>query len=217
MIPLRDVIPTRTVPIITVLIIALNAAAFGFELTIPDPQMPAFMHTFALVPAEFTWPAIFTSMFLHGGWMHFLGNMLYLWIFGDNVEERLGHLRYGFFYLLCGVVASLAHVYMNPNSLLPTLGASGAIAGVMGAYFVLFPQSRVLTIVFFGFFFRLVELPAVALLGVWFAMQIFSGAATIGIGAAVGGVAFWAHIAGFLTGIAWVLVFRERRMNWANI
>jgi membrane associated rhomboid family serine protease len=212
MIPLRDVIPTRTFPIVTIIVIVLNALAFLFELSVPNSQMQPFMREYALVPAHFSWAAVFTSMFLHGGWLHFLGNMLYLWIFGDNVEERLGHLAFLLFYLGCGVAAALAHVYMNLSSLVPTLGASGAIAGVMGAYFVLYPQSRILTLVFFGFFYRIVELPAVLLLGIWFVMQFFSGAASVGANA--GGVAFWAHVAGFVTGMAWVVVSGQRRVEW---
>jgi membrane associated rhomboid family serine protease len=213
MIPLRDVIPTRTFPVITILLIVANALAFFFELSVPESGMPAFMRVFAMVPADFAWPTIFTSMFLHAGWLHFLGNMLYLWIFGDNVEERLGHLRFLLFYVVCGTVAALAHVFMNPGSFLPTLGASGAIAGVMGAYFVMYPHSRILTLIFFGFFFRITEVPAVVLLGIWFVLQFLSGA--VRMGAEGGGVAVWAHVAGFLAGAAWVFVFRKRRVEWA--
>jgi membrane associated rhomboid family serine protease len=152
-------------------------------------------------------------MFLHGGWLHFLGNMLYLWIFGDNVEDRLGHLRYLIFYLVCGTVATLAHVWMNPASMLPTLGASGAIAGVMGAYFVLYPHSRILTLVpLFIFYVKIFEVPALVFLGIWFAIQFLSGAASVGVES--GGVAVWAHVAGFLTGMLWVLIFRARRTQW---
>ena len=215
MIPLRDVIPTRTFPVITILLIAVNALAFFFELSVPESGMPAFMRVFAMVPADFAWTTIFTSMFLHAGWLHFLGNMLYLWIFGDNVEERLGHLRFLLFYLVCGTVAALAHVRMNPGSVVPTLGASGAIAGVMGAYFVMYPNSRILTLIFFGFFFRVTEVPAVVLLGIWFVLQFLSGA--VSMGAEGGGVAVWAHVAGFLTGAAWVFIFRQRKINWDSI
>jgi membrane associated rhomboid family serine protease len=217
MIPLRDVIQTRTFPFITILLIVANAVAFLFELSIPDPSMPGFLRTFAMVPADLAWPTVFTSMFLHSGWLHFLGNMLYLWIFGDNVEERLGHFVFLVFYLVCGVAAAMAHTFMNPASLVPTLGASGAIAGVMGAYFVLYPQSRIHTLIFFGFFYRIVEMPAVVLLGIWFVMQFLSGAASVGVktvGVETGGVAFWAHVAGFAAGIVWVLIFRNRRVAW---
>jgi len=139
--------------------------------------------------------------------------MLYLWIFGDNVEDRLGHFRYLLFYFFCGIVAGVAHIYMNPESMVPTMGASGAIAGVMGAYFVLYPQSRILTLVPFVIFFRVMEVPALVFLGIWFAIQFLSGAATGGVESS--GIAFWAHVAGFLAGVAWVLVFRARRTEWA--
>jgi rhomboid family protein len=212
-IPLRDVIPTRTFPAITIAIIVLNSVVFLYEQSLSDAAFRGFMPVFAVVPGAFLWPTLVTSMFLHAGWLHFLGNMLYLWIFGDNVEERLGHGPFIAFYLTCGVVAGLAHVYMNPTSFLPTLGASGAIAGVMGAYFVLYPQARILTLVPFIIFFRIIEVPATVFLGIWFVMQFFSGA--LSAGAESGGVAFWAHVAGFLMGAAWVLVFRKRRTEWA--
>jgi len=213
MIPLRDVIPTRTFPFITILIIVLNSLAFLYEQSLTEPAFRTLTRMFAMVPAEFLWPTIITSMFMHGGWLHFLGNMLYLWIFGDNVEERLGHGTYFVFYFFCGIVAALAHIYMNPMSYLPTMGASGAIAGVMGAYFLLYPQSRILTLIPFFIFIRIVEVPAVVFLGIWFVMQFFSGALTAG--AEAGGVAFWAHVAGFLAGLVWVLVSGKRRTQWA--
>jgi membrane associated rhomboid family serine protease len=213
MIPLRDVIPSRTFPFVTILIIALNALAFFLELSLSDATLQPFLRTFAVIPGALIWPTIFTSMFIHGGWMHFLGNMLYLWIFGDNVEDRLGHFRFLIFYLLCGVVAALAHIYMNPTSMLPTLGASGAIAGVMGAYFVLYPHSRVLTLIpLFLFYARVVEVPAIVFLGIWFVIQFLSGAASAGSSA--GGVAVWAHVAGFLAGMVWMLIFRPREPDW---
>jgi membrane associated rhomboid family serine protease len=213
MIPLRDVIPSRTFPFINILLIVLNSLAFLYELSVSNAGFEPFLRAFALVPADFHWSSVLTSMFIHGGWLHFLGNMLYLWIFGDNVEDRLGHFRYLIFYLLCGTVAGVAHVLMNPNSILPTLGASGAIAGVMGAYFVLYPRSQILTLVpLFFFYMRVIEVPAIVFLGIWFVIQFLSGAATAGVES--GGVAVWAHIAGFLTGMAWVLLFRARRTRW---
>jgi len=157
-------------------------------------------------------------MFLHGGWLHFVGNMLYLWIFGDNVEDRLGHGRFALFYLGCGAAAALAHVYMNPSSMIPTIGASGAIAGVMGAYFVLYPHSRVLALVPLFIIWEVVEVPAIIFLGIWFLMQFFSGIGSIAMEAGVktGGVAFWAHVAGFVAGAAAVLVLRKpARRQWA--
>jgi membrane associated rhomboid family serine protease len=213
MIPLRDVIPSRTFPFINIGLIVLNSVAFLLELSISDPGFQPFLRAFALVPGAFLWPTVLTSMFIHAGWLHFLGNMLYLWIFGDNVEDRLGHFPYLVFYLVCGIVAAAAHVWMNPASMLPTLGASGAIAGVMGAYFVLYPRSQILTLIpFFIFYMRIVEVPAVVFLGLWFVIQFLSVAATGG--AESGGVAVWAHVAGFLTGVVWVLIFRARRTTW---
>ena len=157
-------------------------------------------------------------MFLHGGWLHFLGNMLYLWIFGDNVEDRLGHGRFLLFYLGCGATAALGQAATNPSSVVPMVGASGAIAGVMGAYFVLFPYSRVLTAVFIVFFMDLIEIPAIFFLGIWFLMQFFSGVGSLGAGTASGGVAFWAHIVGFavgaLTGAWWRTAESSRRERW---
>lgn len=213
MIPLRDVIPTRTFPFVTIAIIVLNSVAFLYEQSLTEAALLGMLPVFAVVPGALLWPTLVTSMFLHAGWLHFLGNMLYLWIFGDNVEERLGHGRFVVFYLTCGVVAGLAHIYMNPTSFLPTLGASGAIAGVMGAYFVLYPQSRILTLIPFIVFFRIIEVPATVFLGIWFVMQFFSGA--LSTAGQSGGVAFWAHVAGFLSGAAWILVFRTRRTEWA--
>jgi membrane associated rhomboid family serine protease len=154
-------------------------------------------------------------MFLHGGWMHVIGNMLYLWIFGDNVEDRLGHVGYLFFYLASGAVAAIAQVIINPNSSVPMLGASGAIAGVMGAYFVLYPRSRVLTAIFLFIFIDLVEIPAIFFLGIWFVMQLLSGVGSLGVSnAAAGGTAFFAHIGGFVVGVATGFVLRLRGTPW---
>src|SRR3954462_9473360 len=174
MIPLRDVIPSRTTPFVTVTIIVLNAAAWFYELALPEDVLPAFLQAYGVVPAAFTTPTLVTSMFLHGSWSHVIGNMWYLWIFGDNVEDRVGHGRFIIFYLLCGMAAALGQVAVDPQSTLPTIGASGAIAGVMGAYFVLYPQSRVLTLVPLIIFWDVIELPAIFLLGFWFLMQLFS-------------------------------------------
>ena len=220
MIPLRDVIPSRTFPALVITIIALNAFAFLFELTLSDRQLAVFVREYGVVPATFSLQSVFTSMFLHGGWMHFLGNMLFLWIFGDNVEDRLGHGRFVVFYLLCGTVAALAHVMSEPGSLIPTIGASGAVAGVMGAYFVLYPHSRILTLLPLFIFWQVIEVPAVVFLGLWFVLQLFSGVGTMLMatqGAPAGGIAFWAHVAGFLAGVVLVYAFRrpERaRVEW---
>jgi membrane associated rhomboid family serine protease len=218
MIPLRDVIPSRTTPYVTIGIIALNVLAFGFELSLSPGARQQFVRGFGVVPAEFAWPGLISSMFLHGGWLHIIGNMWYLWIFGDNVEDRMGHLRYLVFYILAGVAAGLAQVLVNPDSYVPTIGASGAIAGVMGAYFVLYPRSRVLTLIPLFIFIEIVEIPAVFFLGFWFLMQLFSGAGSIAHTAgSQGGIAFWAHVAGFLAGLAGVFIFRRperQRVEW---
>jgi membrane associated rhomboid family serine protease len=220
MIPLRDVIPSRTTPYITVTIIVLNALAWLFEVSLPQRSLNAFLIQYGVVPAFFSAPTLITSMFLHGSWMHILGNMWYLWIFGDNVEDRLGHGRFIVFYLLCGIAAALGQIFMDPNSTLPTIGASGAIAGVMGAYFILYPQSRVLTLVFIVFFLEVIELPALVLLGFWFLIQLVNAGA-IAVTASThgsGGVAFAAHIAGFVVGALGVFVFRKRDLDrWERI
>jgi membrane associated rhomboid family serine protease len=176
-----------------------------------------FIHVYGVVPARVDVLSVFTSMFLHAGWGHFLGNMLFLWIFGDNVEDRLGHMRYVAFYLLCGVAAVAAHVYMNPGSTIPTIGASGAIAGVMGGYFVLYPNSRVLALVPLFIVFEIIEVPAILFLGLWFLMQFFYGVGSMAVreGAEAGGVAFWAHIAGFVAGAVAAFVLRKpSRSRW---
>ena len=217
MIPLRDVIPSRTTPFVTVCIISLNAVAFLFELTLPADRLDSFLRTYGLVPAVLDWATVLTSMFLHGGWLHFIGNMLYLWIFGDNVEDRMGHARFIAFYLLCGATAALAQVLMRPDSMVPTIGASGAIAGVMGAYLVLFPHSRVLTLVPLFVIWELIEVPAILFLGLWFVVQLFSGVGSLAVSTGdTGGVAFWAHVAGFVAGLGGVFVFRRRQRRTAE-
>jgi membrane associated rhomboid family serine protease len=215
MFPISDVIPSRTTPYVTVGLIGLNALAFVYELRLDTPELRQFTAGFGVVPAAFWLPSVFTSMFLHAGWMHVLGNMLYLWIFGDNVEDRLGHGLYLVFYLLSGAAAAIGQVALNPESTIPMIGASGAIAGVMGAYFVLYPHSRVLTAVFIVLFMDLVEIPAIFFLGIWFLMQLFSGVGSLGTHAMNGGVAFWAHVIGFVVGGTWGLAYRvkERRSD----
>src|SRR5579864_9405274 len=210
MIPLRDVIPSRTTPYITVTIIILNALAWFYELALPRDVLPLFLQFYGVVPANFTATTLVSSMFLHGSWSHVIGNMWYLWIFGDNVEDRVGHGRFIVFYLLCGIAAAVGQMAIDPQSTLPTIGASGAIAGMMGAYFVLYPQSRVLTLIPW-IFIQIVELPAIVLLGFWFLMQLFSaGAIAVTASNASGGVAFAAHVAGFIAGAAGIFVFRKR-------
>jgi membrane associated rhomboid family serine protease len=210
-IPLRDVIPSRTFPFVTIGLIALNTIAWVFELQLAPDALQRVLTVYGIVPALFAWPTLFSSMFLHGGWLHYLGNMLYLWIFGDNVEDRFGHGRYLAFYLLSGAMAGLGQVYVSPESHVPTIGASGAIAGVMGAYFVMFPHSRVLTLLPLFVFWELIEVPAILFLGVWFLMQLLSGVGSI-VSTSVeqGGIAFWAHVAGFASGVVGVAVFRRR-------
>ena len=212
MIPLRDVIPSRTTPYITVTIIVLNAITWLLELALPRDVLPVFLQVYGVVPANFHAPTLVSSMFLHGSWMHVIGNMWYLWIFGDNVEDRVGHGRFIIFYLLCGMAAAYGQILIDPASTLPTIGASGAIAGVMGAYFVLYPRSRVLTLIPLIIFWEIIELPAILLLGFWFLMQLFSaGAIAVTSSTGGGGVAFAAHVAGFLVGVGAVFVFRKPR------
>ena len=215
MIPLRDVIPSRTTPVLTVSLIAANVTVFLYELTL-GRGVEEFTRVFGLVPADFSWFTLFTSMFLHGGLFHVGGNMLYLWIFGDNVEDRMGHGRFLAFYVLCGTAAALTQVFTSPDSTVPMVGASGAIAGVMGAYFVLYPRSRIVTLIPLFFFFQIVEIPAIFFLGIWFVMQFLSGVGSIAA-SATGGVAFWAHIGGFVAGVGGVLLFRRperQRVEW---
>jgi membrane associated rhomboid family serine protease len=212
MIPLRDVIPSRTVPYITVTIIVLNALAWMLELSMDERTLTRFLFVYGVVPAAFSAPTLITSMFLHGGWAHVIGNMWYLWIFGDNVEDRLGHGRFIVFYLLCGITAAMGQILIDPTSDIPTIGASGAIAGVMGAYFVLYPRSRVLTLIPLIIFIQIVEVPAIFLLGFWFLFQFLSAgsmAVTAQTGGGSGGVAFAAHVAGFIVGVIGVFVFRK--------
>ncbi len=223
MIPLRDVIPSRTVPFVTVTLIAVNSLVYLYEFQLwllDDRLFLVFLQHYGLVPARFTFAAAFTSMFVHASWLHVIGNMWFLWIFGDNVEDRLGHLRFLAFYILCGLVAVFVQTAALPDTYVPTVGASGAIAGVMGAYFVLYPRSRVLTMIF-PFIFWIVELPAVFFLGYWFLIQLFSGVGAVALstGTSSGDIAFWAHIAGFLAGILMVFVFRRperQRVEWWN-
>jgi membrane associated rhomboid family serine protease len=209
-IPLRDVIPSRTRPGVTITLIVLNVVMYLFGLMMTDRGREAFIFAFGLVPAYFSIINIFTSMFVHGGLAHLAGNMLFLWIFGDNVEDRLGHGRFVAFYLMCGFAAAIAQTVLNRNSLVPMVGASGAIAGVMGAYLVLYPHSRILMLFPFPVF--VFELPAVAFLGMWFFVQFLNGVNQLPIferDAISGGVAFWAHVMGFMSGVLLVMVMRR--------
>lgn len=212
--PLRDSIPSRRFAVVNWALILINAAVFYYEFTLPQEHLEALVGRWGVVPLAFhpgeaglgeiggRVPTLFTSMFLHGGLEHLFGNMLFLWIFGDNIEDRLGHLAYLVFYLVCGLAAALAQVASNPDSVVPMIGASGAIGGVMGAYFLLFPHSRVLTLVFLIVIVRFIWVPAILYLAIWFALQLLEAMAADP--SAGGGVAFWAHVGGFLAGAAWV-------------
>jgi membrane associated rhomboid family serine protease len=218
LIPLRDINPTERFAIVTLVLIVLNSIVFVYELTLGDAAGKLFIQSFALVPQRLFSPGmvtgsavpaaatLFTSQFLHGGFLHVAGNMLYLWIFGNNVEDAMGRVRFVLFYLLCGVIAAYAHALMNSASLTPMIGASGAVAGVLGAYFLLYPRARVVTLIFFGFYIRPVELPAMAVLGFWFVLQFLNALVTTG--SAVG-VAWYAHIAGFSAGMLLIGLFKR--------
>jgi len=210
MIPLRDVIPSRTTPGVTITLIALNISVYLFGLALGHDGREAFIYTFGLVPAYFSIINVFTAMFVHGGLMHLAGNMLFLWIFGDNVEDRVGHGRFVAFYLMCGFAAAVAQTLLNRSSLVPMVGASGAIAGVMGAYLVLYPHSRILMLFPFPIF--IFELPAVVFLVMWFFVQFLNGINQLPLverDAISGGVAFWAHVMGFVSGLLLVLVMKR--------
>ncbi len=216
MIPIRDQIPTRRVPYVNYILIAANILVFVLQW-LAGANQEALVYQFALIPASFrdgfslgNISDIFTSMFMHAGLAHLGGNMLYLWIFGDNVEDSMGHGKYLLFYLLGGLIASLAHIFTNSASQIPTVGASGAIAAVLGAYLILYPSSKVLTIIPLGFFLRMTMVPAAIVLGLWFVLQLFSGVLSMG-GPDVGGVAFWAHIGGFVAGVILAKIFSKKR------
>jgi len=223
MIPLRDSNPSGTIPAVTVSLIVINTLVWLYEVAL-GAQLDRFLFQYGLVPLRFVVSyrleggvadnaivPLFCSMFLHGGWLHIIGNMWFLWIFGDNIEDRLGHVRYLIFYLLCGIGAALLHVAFNSGSRLPMVGASGAISGVLGAYLVSFPHARVHTLLIIFFFIRFVELPAYLFLIFWFLFQFLSGTAQIGANQDVGGVAYWAHMGGFGFGILLLWIMPKRR------
>ncbi|MPY86395.1 MAG: rhomboid family intramembrane serine protease [Luteitalea sp.] len=213
MIPIRDVIPTRTTPWVTWTILVSNILVYFITPNLETPAGEVFLSRYGLVPQYFNVEALLTSMFVHGGLAHLFGNMLYLWIFGDNVEDRMGHVRFIVFYVMCGTLAALVQTLIKPDSLIPMVGASGAISGVLGAYFVLFPRARVLTLVPLFIFVTFVEIPAVILLGLWFLYQLLIGVGTLAAARAqdVGGVAFWAHAGGFVAGMVAVRAFSSRK------
>ncbi len=216
MIPIRDTIRSETYPVVNSFIIAVNVLIFFLELS-QGQGLDGFIKIYGLVPARYSIPQIaayfttgqqvlsfLTFMFLHGGFLHLLGNVWFLYIFGDNVEDRLGHFRYLVFYLLCGLASGISHLVINWHSMIPTIGASGAIAGVMGAYFILYPRAKILTLVPIFIFFQFIELPAFLFLGVWFLFQFLSAA---GASAQAGGIAWWAHIGGFVFGVIFLKLF----------
>ncbi len=223
MIPLKDKNPTHRVPIVNILIIVANVAVFLYEVAL-GARLEQFFMAFGVVPNEIVGSLssgqfrlgaiapIFTSMFLHGGWLHLGGNMLYLWVFGDNVEDKLGHGRYLSFYLLCGLAATVLHIVLDPHSTIPTVGASGAISGVLAAYLVMFPRARVITVIPIFIFLQFAELPALVVLGFWFVVQFFNGLVSLGYETGgMGGVAWWAHVGGFVAGLVLVLPFRKHQ------
>jgi membrane associated rhomboid family serine protease len=218
MFPLKDDVPSRSLPVVTVLLIIANCVAFFLELKL-GARLETVIHVLGVVPAKFfaggylldgtyhrftfadrTIP-LFTSMFLHGGWVHLIGNMWYLWIFGDNVEDRLGHFKFLLFYVMCGIAAALLQVFMAPDSTTPMVGASGAIAGVLGAYMLLYPFARVLVLFPIFIFIQFIRVPALFVLGMWFVVQLGNGSLALQYGAGGGGVAWWAHIGGFVSGM----------------
>lgn len=222
MIPIRDNIPSRRFPVMNAVLIGINVILFLYEVSLAVPEREAFLRVYGMIPRQVTgffameavsladFGSVVTAMFLHGSWMHIIGNMLFLWVFGDNVEDIVGSWRYLLLYLLAGAVGNLAHVITNPASALPTIGASGAVAGILGAYLINFAHARVVTIIPLGIFLWTVELPALFFLLFWFVIQLISGFASLGV-ESVGGVAWWAHIGGFLAGVLLVRYLRERR------
>jgi membrane associated rhomboid family serine protease len=226
MIPIRDTIRAQRFPAVNTLLILLNVVVFLFEVSLGARALDRLIFTYGLVPGRFwatkgvaEWLPIFTSMFLHGGWLHLIFNMLALYIFGDNVEDRLGHGRYLVFYLLGGTLAALAHLVAYRTSDVPTIGASGAIAAVLGAYLVLYPRARVLTLIPIFIIFPIIEVPAVIFLGFWFLSQLVTGVSALSTNTFQGGgVAWWAHVGGFVSGalLVWVFAPRGQRRSYLD-
>ncbi len=228
MIPFRDNIPSRRFPVWTLSLIVINCAVFAYELQLgyKSPRaLNSFLYRYGMVPSLFldfshgpvgaihhSFFTFFSSIFLHGGFLHLIGNMWYLWIFGDNVEDRMGRIRFPLFYITCGLIAGWMHLLFNHGSNVPSIGASGAIAGVLGAYLVTFPHARILTLVPIFIFLQIIELPAVIVLGFWFLIQFFNGtAAIVSASETTGGIAWWAHIGGFIAGMFLIRQFSLRR------
>jgi membrane associated rhomboid family serine protease len=228
MIPLHDDNPTETMPLVTVGLVAACTVIFFYQLSLGSQAGQRFVYQYGAIPAVLfgqeslprgmaAIPASFsliTSMFLHGGFLHLIGNMLYLWIFGNNIEDAMGHIRFIGFYLLCGVIAAMSHALVAPGSVMPMIGASGAISGVLGAYLLLYPRAHVYVLIPFGFFFWRTYVPAFLVLGFWFVLQLISGTASIGGGG--GGVAWFAHIGGFLAGMVLIGFFKHRSVRFFN-
>jgi membrane associated rhomboid family serine protease len=222
MFPIRDTQKSYSTPVVTILLIVVNVLVFLYEASLDPWAQNEFIATYGLIPARFHFANLVTSMFLHGGWMHLLGNMWFLWVFGDNVEDALGHGKFFVFYMLCGIAAGATHLFFSGDSRLPTVGASGAIAGVMGAYMVKFPHNRVVTLVFVFFFVTFVDVPALVMLGYWFVIQLVSGVGTIGYShLSQGGVAWFAHVGGFVAGMILISIMgthqrysRRRDLYW---
>lgn len=221
MIPIRDTIPSRSFPIVNTVLIVVNILVFVYELSLGS-HLPRFINHYGLVPASFTAPRgadlriypLFTFMFLHSGWLHIIGNMLYLYIFGDNVEDRVGHFKYLIFYLITGLAAAFSQALADLHSTIPMIGASGAIAGVLGAYILYFPRSKVVTLLPIFFFIQIVEIPAVAFLLFWFIIQFFSGVTSLVVSQNTGGVAWWAHIGGFIAGFILARPFEKKGYHY---
>jgi len=216
MFPLYDTVRSRRFPLVNWLLIIINGLLFFYELQLRGPALNQFINTWGLIPARLlndpytAWVTVVTSMFLHGGWFHILSNMWFLFIFGDNIEDRMGRLRYLFFYLLSGTVAALLQAFLLSTDQQPMIGASGAIAGVLGAYLVLFPRAKIASLVPIFFIFTVIEIPVIIYLLIWFVAQLFSGLIALN-GASTSGVAWWAHIGGFIFGMVSVVFFVRRR------
>ena len=228
MIPLRDDNPTELNPFVTIGFLVACVVVFLNQVTLGSRAGEAFVYQYGAIPAVVfgyaelpgelgavsPYGSLVTSMFLHGGWMHLIGNMLYLWIFGNNVEDVMGHARFIIFYLLCGIIAALSHAAVDPGSTVPMVGASGAISGILGAYLMLYPRAQVLVLIPFGFFSQMLYIPASIVLGLWFVMQVLSGGMSLGTEG--GGVAFFAHIGGFLAGVLLIGFFKHPHVRFFN-
>ncbi len=216
MIPLRDSVPSTSKPLVTYVIIAINVLVFVQQLSLSREELHFFFAHYGVIPARLQLSDLFTSMFLHGGFMHLIGNMWFLWIYGDNVEDVLGQAKYLLFYLACGLAGSLVQIVADPTTTIPNIGASGAIAGVMGAYLLKFPRARILTLIPLFVFFFTQELPAYVILIYWFVLQFFSGVGTLAESStgASGGIAFFAHVGGFLMGMFLIKVLPTRAAYW---